>query len=699
MLDDKEKKSQAENLSPEEKDVASTEGAAEPNPEPSAEATALQEEVGAAQNTTSDDVPTPDPEAPQPSPEPTDLADHVADQPELASKSSTAPTPEKASDKEEASPAVEEKPVVEKPVETVAEKKPIEAVKEEEEELNYSDLSLEELIVQFQKEINGEIPKIKKKVEEIKSNFTKKFGKLRQEKKEAFLEAGGNELDFEYVNPLKSTFNDLLFEYKTKRERYYNEIEREQKENLSKRLALIEELKHLIDHASPETMYTDFRVLQDRWKVIGKIPRAKYNDVWRTYHHHVERFYDLLHLRNDFRDLDFKHNLEEKIKLTEKAEELAEKEDLNEAFRELQVLHKLWKEDIGPVAREFREEIWERFSNATKKIHERRHELQKNLESKFEANIATKRAVIEKIGALVSEQAKESHKFWQQKIKELEALRQEFFAIGKVPRAVSDEIWNEFKSVTREFNKRKNVFYKNIKREQHQNLAKKQALVQRAEELKDSEDWDLTTEIMKQIQAEWKNVGHVPRKYSDKLWKQFKAACNHYFDRLHREEDEEGKEHIEAFNRKKEMLERVKNDKGEVSMDSINALTNEWHALGQLPQNMRHIEAKFAKVINAMYGKLDLDEQEVAMLKFRNVIDAYLADNNYRKIDNEKIFVRKKIDEITKEIQQLETNIGFFSNANADNPLFKGVNDTIEKYNAQLEIWKTKQDYLSRLAY
>ncbi|MCK0130789.1 DUF349 domain-containing protein [Flavobacteriaceae bacterium F08102] len=570
---------------------------------------------------------------------------------------------------------------------------------EEDNQIDYSALTLEQLITHFQKEIKGEIPKIKKNIEEIKSNFTKKFEKLRQEKKEAFLEQGGNEVDFEYVNPLKTTFNDLLFEYKTKRERYYSEIEREQKENLKKRLALIEELKHLIDNAEPETMYTEFRALEKKWKEIGKIPRVKYNDVWRTYHHHVERFYDLLHLRNDFRDLDFKHNLEEKLKLVEKAEQLAEQENLNEAFKELQVLHKIWKEDIGPVAREYREEIWERFSNATKKIHERRHELQKELESKFEANAALKREVIAKISAMVNEQAKESHKYWQQKIKELEALRQEFFAIGKVPRAMSDQIWNEFKSITREFNRRKNVFYKNIKREQLSNLEKKRALVNKAEELKESEDWEVTTEIMKHIQAEWKQIGHVPRKYSDKLWNQFKGACNYFFDRLHKEEDEGSKEQIEAFNKKKEMLERLKESDEEMTLEQINALTNEWRAIGQLPQKMRHLEAKFSKVINGMYSKMDLNAQEIAMLKFRNLIDSYLAENNYRKIDNEKVFVRKKIDEISKEIQQLETNVGFFSNADENNPLFKGVNDTIKKHNEELEIWKNKQDYLASLDY
>ena len=448
---------------------------------------------------------------------------------------------------------------------------------------------------------------------------------------------------------------------KPKRQSHYKQIEEEQKENLSKRLTLIEELKHLIDTAEPSTMYSQFKKLQDKWRSIGNIPRTKYNDTWRTYHHHVERFYDLLHLSNDLRDLDFKHNLEEKLKLVVKAEELAEGNDLNKAFKELQVLHRLWKEDIGPVDREHREEIWERFSKATKKIHEQRHELQKNLESKFEDNVVIKREVIEKITDLVKDKI-DSHKIWQQKIKELEALRQEFFKIGRVPRSVNERIWKEFKEATRNFNKIKNNFYKDIKKGQHDNLHKKNALVEKAESLKDSEDWDVTSEIMKQIQAEWKTIGHVPRKYSDKIWKRFKDACNHYFDRLHGEQDEANKEQVESFNKKKELLEilKIQADKDDpLTLEVLNSYVNDWHKLGSLPNNMRHVETKFNKTLNGLYAKLDLDEKEIAMLKFKNIIGNYLSHNNFRKIDNEQLFVRKKIDEITREIQQLETNIGF----------------------------------------
>ena len=571
------------------------------------------------------------------------------------------------------------------------------------EKVEYDSLTLEQLVQELQKLlIDQNIQNIKNKVEKIKISFNKKFSELLIEKKEAFLAEGGNEIDFHYTNPSKSLFKDLLFEFKTKRQRFYKQQEEEQKENLIIRLALIEDLKQLIENAEPETMYGYFKEIQDKWRVIGKIPRSKYNDTWRTYHHHVERFYDLLHLSNDFRDLDFKHNLEEKLKLVEKAEELAESDDLKIAFKELQVLHKLWKEEIGPVAREHREEIWERFSNATKKIHDKRHDLQRNLEAKYEDNIILKREIIEKISNLVSDETIDSHKAWQQKINELELLRQEFFKIGKVPRAVSEKIWGEFKEATRKFNRIKNNFYKSIKNEQHENLNKKNALVEKAEALKDSEDFENTTEIMKKIQAEWKTIGHVPRKYSDKIWKRFKDACNHYFDRLHNLQDEANKDQVDVFNKKKDLLSNLKSQaegKDNLTLEVVNTYVDDWQQLGMLPGNMRHLDAKFNKFVYSLYEKLDLDEKEISMLKFKNVVNTYIANNNARKLDSEQLFVRKKIDELTREIQQLENNVSFFSNAEDDNPLLKNVHNNIENYNKELEIWKTKLDYLTNIEY
>lgn len=565
------------------------------------------------------------------------------------------------------------------------------------EKMNLDELvdAMQNLILQFP------VENIKVQIESLKSDFSQKFKGFLAEKKEAFIKEGGNEIDFHFTSPVKNKFNDLIFEYKKKRQKFYKDIENNQKENLEKRLQLIDQLKDLIDNAEASTMYKKFKELQDEWRVAGQIPHTKYNDVWRTYHHHVERFYDLLHLNNDLRDLDFKHNLEEKTKLVERAEVLAEDKDVNHAFKELQILHRLWKEDIGPVAREFREDIWNRFSEATKTIHNKRHEYQDKLDAKLHENIDVKLAIIEKIKGIDIDKIV-SHKLWQDNIKKLEAYRDEFFKAGRVPKSKNEEIWQLFKDATRNFNKAKNNFYKNIKNEQADNLTKKMHLVDQAESLKDSEDWDIATEVYKKIQAEWRNIGHVPRKDSDRIWKRFKDACNHYFDRLHNKQEGSNKEQTETFNKKKEFLDEFKeaiSKEENLTLDMVNESINQWKELGKVPAKMRHIDSKYNKVLDAAYKKLDIDKDELTFLKFQNTVNTYVEQNDVRKIDGEQLFVRRKIDEITKEIKQLENNISFISNASADNPLVKNVYKNIENHNKELETWKRKLNYLKQLEY
>lgn len=577
------------------------------------------------------------------------------------------------------------------------------AKKAPEPSIDYKRLSLEDLNKHLQKLVKSEdVVGVKEEIDKIKRVFNKKYKELLAQKKAAFIKDGGNEIDFFYRDKDHGNFKDLLFEYRTKRDRYYKQLAEEQKENLNRRLELIEKLKDLIDNANPDTMYNEYKVIQTEWKTIGKIPHNKYNDTWRTYHHHVERFYDLLHLSKDFRDLDFKHNLEGKLQLIERAKELLEYSDVHKAFKELQVLHKMWKEEFGPVAREKREEIWEEFSDITKQIHYKRHEYQKDLDQKFEVNAVAKREVIEKIKQLTADDKEASHNYWQRKIKELEALRNEFFKIGKVPRYLNEQVWQEFKTATRNFNRSKNKYYKSLKKEQYENLEKKRELVKIAQENKDSEDFDQTTDLMKRIQSDWKKIGHVPRKYSDKIWQEFKAACNHYFDRLHGVQDENNKEQIEIFEKKKELLENIKSQAKEnekLSIDLINAYLEDWQKLGTVTGRMRHVESKFNKLIQKLYGKLDLDKETIELLKFKSIINNYLANNDTKKLNHEQLFIRRKIDEITKEVQQLENNISFFSNADDDNPLLKGVHENIENYNEELKIWQSKLDYLTGLKY
>ncbi len=568
--------------------------------------------------------------------------------------------------------------------------------------LDYADFSLEDLVAELGKLVKeNKVQNITNNVNAIKQAFHVKYGEILKVEKEKFLELGGNIVDFQYSNPTKSTYNSILYDFKIKRNEFYASQEKQLNDNLQAKLGLIEELKHLIDNAEGATMYKMFKDIQNRWTKIGLIPRVKYNDTWRTYQHHVERFYDLLHLSNDLRDLDFKHNLEEKLKLVTRAEELAESDDVNAAFKELQVLHKLWKEDVGPIAAEQRDEVWDRFSEATRKVHDKRHDFFKDMKSKYEGNVEKKLAVIAEIEAL--DTSKNLTRIdWQKSIKELEVLRNKFSEIKQVPREKSDLIWAKYKEATRKFNVDKNNYFKLVKHEHLDNLNKKKSLIDQALAIKDSEDWDTATEIMKKIQMEWKKIGHVPQKYSDKLWKEFKDACNHYFDRFHQQQDAGTKLELDVFSKKKELLAEIKeviDNKTEITINSLKEYVKKWRELGRVPHEMKHIEVKFNKLLDKIVEENSIDKQAIEMIKFENLVNSYIEQKNYRKLDSEQLFVRRKIDETFKEIQQLENNIGFISNVSDDNPLVLNVRNQINVYKDKLEVWKAKLDYLRQLDY
>ena len=563
---------------------------------------------------------------------------------------------------------------------------------------DYAILSLEELVQELQNTLsNNPVNKIKDQIEVIKSAFNIKFGALLAEKKKVFLEEGGNVIDFQFTSSVKGDYNTLLSDYKKQRDAHYNAIDKQMNDNLDKRVQVIEGLKSLIENADANTMYKEFRVLQDTWRSIGAVSKTRYNDTWKTYHHHVERFYDLLHLSNDFRDLDFKNNLEEKLKIILKAEALAASTDVNEAFKELQELHKIWKEDIGPVAKDVREDVWQKFSAITKEIHDKRHEHFRDMKSKYQDIIALKLAVIERFNAYDTSNNK-THKDWQNSIVETEKLRQEYFNAGKLPYAKSEEVWQKFKTATKKFNSSKNHFYKDEKSEQQENLKKKIALIEIAESLKESEDWEVATEAMKKIQADWKKIGHVPRKFSDDIWNKFKAACNSYFDRYHDQKNSVSKEQQANVDAKKAFLETLKEEKEHTKESVLDAIKT-WQELGQLPRDVRYLEGKFNKQIDRLLEGLSLDKKEVAMLKFTHVIDGLFVNEDFRKLDSEQLFIRKKMDEVVKEMQQLENNLGFFSNAKDDNPLVLNVKNSVNEFKEDLKIWKEKLSYLRKLDY
>ena len=565
--------------------------------------------------------------------------------------------------------------------------------------LDYDALSLESLVDELKNLVTNEkVMSVKDHVEEIKKAFLAKYYHLLDEKKEEFLaENQDPNEEFQYHFPLKSKFDQYYSQFRDSKNSHFKSLQSNLKTNLENRLAIVEALKELINpQASIKDTLKHFNDLRERWKNAGPIPKDKYNHVWNNYHFHVENFYDYLHLDREARDLDFKHNLELKQKIVARVEELVQEADINKAFRELQDLHKIWKEDIGPVSREHRDTIWNQFSDLTKQMHDKREVLFENLRGTELENLAKKKEIIAQIEVLATEQVN-AHSQWLGQIEKVEALRTAFFSAGKVPSEVNEETWGAFKTAVRNFNSFKNSFYKDIKKDQNNNLNKKTALVAKAKELQESTDFAATTPIMKQIQEEWKQIGHVPRKFSDKIWAEFKEACNHYFEKLKEQKNEENVEEVEAFDKKKAYLETLREfqliGEHKTDLDAIKLHIETWKTFGRVPASRRHIEGKFNKILDALFEKLSLSKKEGDMMRFTNRMDQLSESNDTRKLENEKIFLMRKIEEIKNEIFQLENNIQFFTNtrnAKKENSIVLEVRKNIEKNKAEMEILKDK---------
>jgi hypothetical protein len=568
--------------------------------------------------------------------------------------------------------------------------------------LDYETLSMDELIDELGNLVVVEkVMSVKDHVEELKKAFLSKYYHFIDEKKEEFLaENPDTTEDFHYHFPLKVKFDQLYNQYREKKNSHFKSIQNDLITNLENRLAIVEELKNLIhsQESIPVTL-KKFNDIRDRWKVAGPIPKDKYNHVWNNYHFHLENFYDILHLDREIRDLDLKHNLVQKLKIIERVEELTKEEDINKAFRELQDLHRIWKEEIGPVSRENREEIWNKFSELTKQMHDKREGLYEQYREVENINLVKKKEFIAQIEVLAQEKVN-SHAAWLGQIVKVEALRNEFFKTGKVPSELNEATWTEFKNAVRSFNVLKNSFYKDIKKDQNDNLYKKQALVAKAIELKESTDFVTTTPLMKQIQEEWKTIGHVPRKFSDKLWTEFRAACNEYFEKVKEQKTEVNTEELEAFEKKKEYLETLKSfeliGEHKTDLDGIKAHIETWKSFGKVPFARRHIEGKFNKILDALFEKLSLSKKDNEMARYANKLD-HLSNTDSRKLDNEKVFILRKVDEVQSEIFQLENNIQFFARAKADNPMVKEVLKNIDLKKVELGILKDKLKQLRNL--
>lgn len=567
----------------------------------------------------------------------------------------------------------------------------VENVEEEIPFKNYDDFSVEILIGEA-KDLLAKHParKLREHFNQIRDAVKRKLEKEETMKRDAFLEEGGEAADFHYDNPARREFNAVYNDYRRQIDSFYKEQEKNQQENLKERLQIIDELKALYQEQNTENnnIFSIFRNLKTRWHNAGPVPKAQAGNVFKTYFHHLDNFYEYLDFNKELRELDYAHNLQVRESIIKRAEELVGEENVQKALNELQYLHRLWKEEAVPVAEEMREVTWQKFKDLTHKIHDRKAELGEKIKAEQEENLTKKQAILDEIAVLSQNPEKKSHGEWQSGIKRLNTLRENFLAIGRVPKEYNQKMWDAFKAATRDFNHSKNEFYKSLKSEQQTNLEKKQELLRIAKEHANSTDWNASVQVIKRIQADWKKIGHVPRKFSDSIWKEFKDACNLFFDNYKERGNQVNQAFEENFVKKEALLEEVRNFKtqgnAEADLSAVNDFNVRWNSIGKVPAAKMSINQDFNKAISEIVKSLGLSDNEIQDFKMAALVDQIKSGQDGRLLDDEIRKSRKMIDDLEKEINQLETNVGFFANANADSPLLKDVFKQIEEKRSRL---------------
>ncbi len=557
--------------------------------------------------------------------------------------------------------------------------------------INLDELALEEYPAVMDKILKSDQwMKLGTQVREIQASFEKKFQKEVQEKKETFIAEGGNEIDFYFAPEYKKNFSFALREYKNKKGQHFKEIEANQKANLNRKKEIIEEIKQLIDQSEHNsTSYKQFKNLQEAFHATGQVPRAESNNIWQTYKFHVERFYDFLHLNRDLREADFKHNYTEKLKIIERAEELAKQTDVIASMRELNNLHRLWKNDLGPVAHEHRDDLWNRFQAATKAIHHLKNEYNKNIDSIQEDNLAIKNGVLNEIKELL-ENKPENHNAWQNAIKKVNSLKEKFHAVGRVPKNENKRLWNSFRELSRQFNHEKNHFYKQQKTEEKAFVDAKRALIDEVKAILDDPNYRDHINRMKAIQNDWKKTGRISRRLSNKLWEEFKALTNLYFDRIKNKVEALSAEDQAKLASQTNFVEQVLKTEAPTTPKKLETFINEqveqWQGLN--PEASSPAQRKLMQHLVGLWDASSLSAKEKASQKFATQLS--LIKNDAEALNKEHASQKKKIDEIATELIQLQNNLQFFSNSSSDNPVVVEVNNKIELLSNQKEALSEK---------
>ena len=563
-------------------------------------------------------------------------------------------------------------------------------------EVDLSSLTLEALIDKFELIVSGERwIKHHNDVQTINKLFEEKFQKDLETQKKSFTDGGGNQIDFFYKPEYKKRFDEIGYDYRKKRREHYKDQEVTQKVNLERKQALIEEIKSLINiDQNINTIYKTFRTLQENWYNIGMVPRTESQNLWETYKHHVEKFYDFLHLNRELRDLDYKHNYEEKLKIIEQAEILQEVGDVLRASRDLNILHQLWKNDLGPVAKEHRDVLWARFQEASKVIQVKRQAYQKDMVGAMKENLYSKETLLKEMKTL-SEPAPKNHKEWQNAINRFNTLRDQFKGIGYVPAKESKTTWQKFREIGREFMQLKNVFYKDQKKEYNQNIDKKKNLIQTSKEILESETWDSKTQEMKDIQSQWRTIGFVPRKLDNKFWTEFSDIHKVYFDRLKSGYQKLSPEQETLHKEKLNHIEKLKAAKFSNNLDTLKKeyldYWDSWQAFSRLDSSKdEKMNLSFSNTLLAVVKKVAIEK--IAKKEVLNDLNLLILQSDPDRLQQELQEARTIVNSLKSELTQLENNLEFFSNSSSENPLFKNVAKQVKS--CQNKISEAQEDYI-----
>lgn len=535
-----------------------------------------------------------------------------------------------------------------------------------------------------------DVQDIREHFNQIRDAFKNKLDEDEAVKKEAFLNEGGDELDFRYETSYKAKFNAVYNDFKNQLAVFHKENEKKESDNLKERLEIIDELKALYQEQndSSAAMFKKFRELKTRWHNAGRIPSKNAENVFKNYFFHLDNFYTYLDMNKELQTLDYAHNLEVRYSIIKRAEELVLENNVQKALNELQYLHRLWKEEAVPVQEDLREPTWQKFKELTNKIHDRKGELNEKIKQEQKDNLEKKTQIIARIKEIASSSTSKSHSDWQKAIKEVNTLRENFISLGRVPKDKNSQTWEAFKEVTREFNHIKNDFYKDLKSEQHINLKKKLALLEIAKQHAESTDWNASVQVIKRIQNDWKKIGHVPRKNSDKIWKEFKDTCNQFFDRYKKRHEQANQKFEQNYTNKQALLEEFKNqtisDNKDEALKQLEEIQNNWTSLGKVPTDKTLINQEFTDIYHKKLEALNLSKNELNDYKLQSFVNKVKAGNNGNLLDDEIRKTRKTIEELEKEINQLDNNVHFFSNANENNPLLKDVYKQIDEKRKKL---------------